>query len=46
MKTYERPLAKEIELDLCEVILTSASEVQNLGDVIGGAAKWLGDLWG
>ncbi|MBQ7661485.1 MAG: hypothetical protein IJS44_05470 [Clostridia bacterium] len=45
MKTYERPLAKEIKLDLCDVILTSAPEAPNLGDVAGGTAEWLGSFW-
>ena len=44
MKNYTSPVAKEVELDLCDVILTSEL-AQDLGEIVGGVAQWLGDLW-
>ena len=46
MKNYERPMANEIKIDLCNIILTSEVEAApNLGDIVGGAAEWMGSYW-
>ena len=45
MKNYERPVANEIKLALCDLILTSEEEeAPDLGTVSGGKSTWL-DAW-
>lgn len=44
MKNYERPVANEIKLALCNLILTSEEEAPDLGTVSGGKSTWL-DAW-
>ena len=48
MKQYAQPVAKSVELALCDLILTSAEEEEktpDLGDVQGGKTDWNDDLW-
>ena len=52
MKKYISPVATEVKLDLCDVILTSAETpvAPDLGDVNGGETAWNeawnAGLWG
>ena len=44
MKTYERPMAKQVEISVGDVILTS-EPTPDLGDIFGGTAQWMESFW-
>lgn len=46
MKKYAQPVAKSVELALCDLILTSeeTQETPDLGDVNGNSVNWQ-EIW-